>query len=309
MKKVVVAAVACYLVVAAVLLWNDEPSSGSVRILTVERPSAFLLTEAAERFSFFLYLDDPEAFPADRNNILSAAIGDADETLALTLVEVARTGMSIRDGDVDYDEFRYAFTTAGIAIDAGTIELTDALLSLEYAGGLSGSYAVGDVSFVFGDPGEPRHLDFTRLFAIYNDVDGRDGLAGLVIGLESKTGSPIRLLSVDLHLADLAVSLGEAVALDAVPAADLAVGDLLADPARTLLSPPVAGSLSFEDGLYFLPIVHAGRIHPAARFPIELSYEYDGRAYRFLIDDFAFRSAYADPSAYGEAVHRYEHLR
>ncbi|HAQ55873.1 MAG TPA: hypothetical protein DCR44_00455 [Acholeplasmatales bacterium] len=309
MKKVFVFLVVGYLVVGGILLLLDEPSAPSVRILSIETPSAFLITDDTERFAFSLFLDDPDAFLTVMANVTRASIHDAEETLALLLVEIVRTGAIRSDDGIRYDEFRYVFTTDGVSIDVGTLTLEDAVLSFDYEGGTTGDYRVGDVDFVFGAPGDPRHFDFTRLYAVYEDVDGRDALAGIVIGLETKTGTPIHILDVDLHIADVIVSLGEALELDELPAADASAATLLGDPLRTLLDPPVGGTLSFVTGRYFLPVVHEGRIRPVARFPIDIRYEYDGREYRFLIDDFAFRSAFADPASYGETIHRYEHLR
>jgi|GEM_PF-2464140 len=310
MKKIVFAVLALYFAAAGVLLLLDEPAAETVRILSIESESSFLITDAADRLSFTLCLDDPDAFVADLGAIASAALDDGETILALTPAEIAATGHSfVRDG-VTYDEYRYSFTTDGISSDGVRLAFRDASLVLRFADGSTGAYAVGDADIVFGAPGEPRHLDFTRLYAVFNVEAGREAIAGIVIGLEAKTGTGVTVTDIDVGCPGIAASVGEVVVLADAPPADQPIGSFYGGTTRSLLAAAEPGEIVLLDGgLYFIPVVHDGRIRSATRFMILISYEYEGGRATFAIDDFSFRTPFPFSEEYGGEIHGYEHRR
>ncbi|MFH0993290.1 MAG: hypothetical protein V1761_02955, partial [bacterium] len=143
-----------------------------------------------------------------------------------------------------------------------------------------------------------------------NVQNGADASAGTVTGIDATTGSGIELTAVDLHCPGVAASLGDAIPLTDVIEHDTAADTLLDDPVWSLIGQAKTGSITVSDSiLLFIPIVHADRLHPVTRFPVVLTYRYDGVLHTFAIDDFAYRSALLDYAAYGEEVHVYEYRR
>lgn len=302
MKKIVLALLSLYVAVVVALLVLDRPESDRVRIMAVERPLSLLLSDPDETIPVWLWVDDPDAFPTAVGNVASASLTDGEDELALGLAGIVPTGRErVREG-VRYHEYRYDFVVDGIAVEAAELVFAPATLHFEYRGGIGADYRIGDVELVFGDPGEPRHLDFMRLSAAFSAVDGKEGVAGLSIAFRSLTGTPVTVTSVRLHCPGIEASTGEAVPFD--PDRE----DVSAD-SRSLVGIPVDRSFDVYDESWFIPIVHADRIRPATRFLVDIRYAYEGGTYRLLIDDFAFRTAFSDPEAYGEDVHVYEHLR
>ncbi|MFA5006440.1 MAG: hypothetical protein WC509_03100 [Candidatus Izemoplasmatales bacterium] len=302
MKKVVLVILALYVAIVVGLLLLDRPEADRVRIMAVERPLSLLVCDPEETIPVWLWIDDPDAFPTAVDNVAAASLTDGEDELALGIAGIAATGGErVREG-VRYHEFRFDFVADGIAIEAAELVFAPATLHLEYRGGISGNYRIGDVELVFGEPGEPRHLDFMRLSATFSSNDGLEGISGLSIALRSLTGTAITVTSVRLHCPGIEASTGEAIAFDPDRM------DVDPDP-RPLVGIPREGSFDVYDETWLIPIVHADRIRPATRFLIDIRYTYAENEYRLLIDDFAFRTAFSDPIAYGEDVHVYEHLR
>lgn len=301
MKKVVLAILAVYVAVVLALLYLKRPETDRVRILAVGRPLSLLLSDPAEPIPVWLWIDDPDAFPTAAVNVEAASLTDGEDMLALRLDGIAATGAERVLEGVAYREFRFDFVADGVAIDAAELVFAPATLHLDYRGGTVGEYRIGDVELVFGEPGEPRHLDFTRLSATFSSEAGLEGVSGLVIGFESLTGGPITVDSIRLHCPGIEASTGGAVPFD--PDAGNPGSD------RPLVGTRTDATFDVFDETWFVPIVHADRIRPASRFVVDIRYLYDGEHHRLLIDDFAFRTAFSDPGAYGEDVHVYEHLR
>jgi len=310
MKRIVAFVLCAYFVVGIALLLLKDPTPDVIHILSIERPFSLLVTASDEKIAFILYLDDEDCFLIDRTQIRSARLTDGSTELALSPTAIVMEATSFeRDGMV-YKTFRYEFGFDGVMMTTGTLVFTDATLELTYENDHVASYVVGDAEILFGQPGEPRYLDFTRLYGVFNIQNGVEAVAGIVIGIDAKTGTGIELTAVDLHFPGIAASLGDAVTLTDAVDYDTVAATLLNDPEWSLVGIPKNGSIGIVDSiLLFIPIVHADRLHSATRFPVVLTYRYDGNVLTFAIDDFAFRSPLVTPEAYGEEVHAYEYRR
>jgi hypothetical protein len=308
MRKLVVVVIVLYFVAAGILLLVDEPAAATVTILTIDEEYSFLITGPEDAMTFTLYLDDAVSSVCDPEQIVSARLEDDDLALALVLADVVSADRTVLHEGITYHEFHYSFYADGILSEGARLSFRSARLCLDFNDGTSDEYVVGDIEIVFGSPGTPDRLDFTRLYAVYDEESGLETLCGIVIAITNLTSAPLVIEDIDFACPGIAASLGEAVLLESET--ERVTDDPTADSGRSLLDEPVAGTIPVEGtSLWFIPVRHTDRLRAVTRFPVLLTFACAGDRTVFAIDDFAFRSSFPFPAQYGGVVHAVEHQR
>ncbi|MFH0993516.1 MAG: hypothetical protein V1761_04105 [bacterium] len=185
MKKIFFIVLGGYFVVGMALLFLSDPTPDVIHILSIERPFALFVTDPEEKMSFQLFVDDNDCFLVDPKQIRAARLTDGSSELALSPMAIVAEDTTMEHNGVFYQSFRYEFGFDTVSMTEGVLVFTDAALEVTFENGYVAAYGIGDVEIIFGQPGEPRHLDFWRLYGVFNVQDGVEAIAGIGSGREA----------------------------------------------------------------------------------------------------------------------------
>jgi hypothetical protein len=290
MKKVMWIALAIYGVVAGVLLWTAKADEKEIHILSVRESRSRLITSPDETVDIPLYFSREDTFFIEPRWVRTARLTDGEEEMAVSL-DIIDTQETTPYQKRSYFLYRFRIGFRGIDADGMRLDWDSARLIVDYENEKTLSVEIGDLSLVFFHGDNPPHLDFFRLYPVMGEGDQASSLQGFVLGLKSQTASPILITGISTGMREARVdfsAIREWTESDHPRSGNEAVGDPDFEWVRSM-PPSETGNRILPDSVcWFVPLVHLERSHRLNRFPILLSYRYQGQEYSFFIDDFLF---------------------
>jgi hypothetical protein len=299
MKKAIWIILVLYFATAIVLVATAEAPAESVTILSVPQEYSRLISRPEETLGVLLFYDQEGTFLTEISNIRSARIFGEDGELAVSIETIEELGEKVEFQSGLYFSYRFDVGFAAIAESDLSISFREATLEIIYENGRTFSFLLGNLNLTFNDLEGVSHLGLTRLYGIINPIDGEDSLAGFVIGLEKMVTSEVSMTDVSIACGAVFADFGNMTPLAEAVDRRTPVSTLLGIPDfPTLADRRPEGSLPIlleAESLYFIPIIYVGKLTSLARFPIIISYRYNGNSYQFYLDDFLFCSSVLVP--------------
>lgn len=304
MKRFLRAGLLAYAVLAACLLSFCAPPSEEVAVLSLREDRSRVIT-GEETLGITLFFSEADTFFTERSEIAGARITDGDNELAVTVEALEPWEETVfHEGNefLPY-EFRLGF---GMEADGFSVSFRDATLEIVYDNGETLSTAIGNLDLRFDPIENPGHLDLVRMYALTESTPQGPLLSAVVIALEKRVESPVRVKGISLCLQNAAADFSSTLSVFEPVDRDSPLPALLGDPDwRTVREelPAETGDLSVSNGeLWVIPVVHRGTPRSLSRFPLLITYEYRGQTFVHVVDDFLFYTPGCFPEVLSDDV-------
>jgi|GEM_PF-2670355 len=290
MKRWFLIAFGAYMLLFAAMFLITGNTSKSVTILSVRETQSRLIDADEDSLDLGFYISDSDTFITDQTNIVGSSLKGNSSEMAVEVAGISIDMEPVRYRTETFFPIRLTINFQEVRIPGSEVVFADAALVLEYRNGASFDLELGNLTLLFSDVTSPLHFDFNRLYAVMGDTEGRDYVAGIVIGMDCFTLGEIEIDRIDCGIEAVAIKLGSATILDAAPSFDSDLETLVPgfDPYSDAM--PSDSELMVGGAKYlFVPFGYPEGIDATIkRFYIVIDYEYFDQGYEFIIDDFVF---------------------
>jgi hypothetical protein len=311
MKKVVWGVLALYFLGAVILFFIIPEKSKAVKILSISQNYSRLITDESETLGIVLLYDQTDSFLTDFQNIRNSRIFSEYEELTVSTKQFVNLEQSVEYKGTFYHAFRLDLGFSEISAEGLTLSMENAQLEIIYENDYVFSVPVGNVDLLFDDLENAGHIGLFRLYGMVNPILGIKSMAGFVIGLEKNVISPVMIVDISI-LSSVAFPDGSKLTpIDEVIAMDEDITAYLEQPDYSFVVPTCPENFNtfelLKDQLFLIPLNYLEKVSCLNRFPIVITYQYQGELYRHLIDDFLFISFDLIPEVSIDAIYETEY--
>jgi len=279
MKKWMLVIIGFYLVTGALIIFFAKSPQSEIEILSVKKTQSRLMS-------------DPDCFFNDPDNVIAASLFDENEEITVELISVSVDNAPIIYLDKSYYSCTFSFSFTEISLPESKLEFIDGICRLTYINETEFEFPIGNLCLFFSDVSQILHLDFTRLYAVMGEYEGKEYLSGIVIGLEGFTVGNISITRIDTGISSVRIDIFEAKSLNQAVSYTEDIKNILGVETYCPIDESIFDiQAAFEINgldLVFIPVKYTERIFDLRRFYLEIEYEYLGEFYRFVIDDFVY---------------------
>lgn len=312
MKRFLRAGFLAYAVLAAGLLAFCAPPGETLTVLSLREDRSRVIA-GEEPLVIPLFFSAADTFFTEPTQVSSARISDAENELAVSVDAVEGWEDPISYGGTAFLPYDFKLGFGGIEADGLAFSFRDAVLEITYANGEILATDIGNLDLRFDPVENPGHLDLVRMYALTETAPGGPVLTAVVLGLEKRVDSPVRVKGISLGFSHAAADVASVLCVAEPVDREVSLPALLGNPDwRTVRDelPAETGDLLVTNGdLWVIPVVHLGVPRALSRFPLLITYEYRGDVYVHVVDDFLFYTPGMFPGVLSddvcETVHRH----
>ncbi len=272
------------------ILLKDKDHIDMVEILSIKKDYARIMTKG-ETIDIPIYISEENTFFTRKENIVDARIESEKDQLAIQIAKIKNQKQRVTYQNKTYYLFYLEINFDDVYTLGLKLGMLNSNMIIDYNNDESLTLELGDINLLFHEISGSNHIDYSRMYSIHD----QDQIIGIYIELINQTGQNINLLSIDLLNEKMHLNLNDAKIVynhlnhlktleEIIPGYQSIVSDFPA---------PKAFSFTHNTAL-FIPMNYLNTYNHLNRFPMMISYEYNGNLYDYIIDDYLFYSHVSD---------------
>lgn len=294
MRKVFIVLIAVIILTATtLLLLNDKETNESVSILTIANDYQRVITDN-EELSITVFVSKQDSFLTDKTYIDSAYLKSIDETIQIEISEIRDLSHKQIYQDIEYNAYSIDLNFSRIQVMNYQMNLEDCLLEISYLNSRTISLEIGNLYLLFQDIQEDSLLMVDRMYAIYNESDF-EYISGIFIAIDNFSNLDISITDIYCNNQNIQFDLSETIIVEEAVSYNLGINEALNKTYSSVGIVHQNESIQLEHYTNLLiPLKYRNRLLKTNRFPMMIDYEFNGKTYTHIIDDFIFNSNYID---------------
>lgn len=286
MKRVFFGILILFFISSTIILLVYEEKKEVINYFTLKQNISRLIRDD-EGFEVSVFVDEEGSFITDVDSVTSAKISSEMTELSVNVHSIEKVDDNLLFMDKLYNLYSFSLVFNDVAIDSIDLEFLDASLEVNYFNGDKLEFYLGNIWLSFKEIEVNNHLDISNMYAITDVVMEERIIRALVIKFDNFTDRSIIIDEINSNNSFVSFDLGNTVKsmekIDILTADDLILGDY------DHLNAVSDGYISLEDEFYYLiPLSYNNELGKMYRFPLEISYLYQGERFTLVLDDYLF---------------------
>ena len=286
MKKIIFGIILVFILFSAVMIIIDEEKTDVIEYFTLKQNFSRIINDD-ESLDVSVFIDNDESFLTDRESITSARIISEMTELSVNVRHIEKVDEGLLFDEKLYSLYTFSLEFSDVSLSDIDLEFLNSELEISYQNGDTIVLYLGNVWLSFKDIEVNNHFDISHMYAITDYLDDERVITALVIRFDKYADQNIVISDIDAKNQVFGLDLGKNFkSLDRFNTAS-ELSEVLGS--YDYLDKKTQGIINIEEGYYYIiPFRYYETAEKLYRFPLEISYQYQGDEFKFLIDDYLF---------------------